>query len=70
MEQFVGRVLLSYLVAFDQCDQIWRFIAHWATLLSRWQQLFSPKLPTLLGNFRKGVNIFSFFLRNHFWASL
>ena len=26
----------------EQCDQIWRFFALWATIQSWWQQLFYP----------------------------
>ena len=30
--------------AWDQCDQIWRFIGLWATFKSFWQQLICPNL--------------------------
>ena len=38
-------------VCVNQCDQIWRFIALWATFQSHWQQLFCPNCPHILGNF-------------------
>ena len=52
---------------YNQCDQIGRFIALWATFLSLWQQLFTPILSFLqhfqnllhlfLGLFSSGQNI-------------
>ena len=29
----------------DQCDQIGRFLALWATIQSRWQKIFYPNCP-------------------------
>ena len=33
-----------------QCDQIGRFIGLWTSFKSQWQQLFCPKLPTILNH--------------------
>ena len=43
-----------------QCDQIGQYIALWGTFQSLWHQLFCQKLPTFLGYFCKGVEIFHF----------
>ena len=53
------RVLLN-VFRHQQCDQIGRFIALWATFQSLWQQFNLPKSPTFLGNLCKGVKIFNF----------
>ena len=42
-----------YYLGHRQCDQIGRFFALWAATIL-------PKLPTLLGNFCKGVKIIHF----------
>ena len=41
-------------------DQIGRFFALWATIQSRWQQLFYPNRPNCLAIFGKGVKIILF----------
>ena len=46
---------LLHITAFEQCDQIWRFIGLWATKPLATMNL--PKSPTFLGNFCKGVKI-------------
>ena len=43
-----------------QCDQIGRFFALWATIQTPVATNILPKLPTLLGNFCKGVKIIHF----------
>ena len=42
-----------------QCDQIGRIIAHWATFLSLWQQLFSPNCH-IFKQFVRGAKILHF----------
>ena len=57
----------------DQCDQIGRFIALWATFLSLWLQLFCPNFH-ICRQFLNGVKIFHYSseisfgpLFIHFW---
>ena len=52
----------------NQCDQIGQFFALWATIQSRWQNLFYPNQPTLLGNFCKGVKVIHFLMKS-FWVT-
>ena len=49
----------------DQCDQIGRFIALWATFQSLWQQLgILPKSPTFFCNLLKGPKSFIFLVKS------
>ena len=43
-----------------QCDQIGRFIAHWATFQSLWERLFYPKCPHFKAIFVKLSKSFIF----------
>ena len=47
-----------------QCDQIERFFALWATIQSRWQQLFYPNCPHCLAIFVKLSKSFIFLLKS------
>ena len=44
----------------EQCDQIGRFFAFWASIQSRWQQLFYPNHPHCWAIFVKVSNSFIF----------
>ena len=48
----------------QQCVQIGRFITHWATLQSRWQQLFSPNCPHCQAIFVKVSKSFIFVVKS------
>ena len=64
---------LPHNEALNQCDQIGRFIARWATFQSQWQQLFYPNCPHLYEIFWKGVKIFHFsseIILGHFYRHL
>ena len=41
----IGSLIIGMVKGQNQCDQIGRFIALWATFLSLWQQLFWPSCP-------------------------
>ena len=56
----VAGCLRDATVSMKKFDQVGRFFALWATIQSWWQQFFFPKMPTLLGNFSKGVKIIHF----------
>ena len=50
----------NVIVPHNQCDQIGRFFALWATFLKPLATINSPKSLTFLGIFCKGVKIFHF----------
>ena len=49
----------------NQCDQIGRFIALWATFQSPWQKLFFPNFQAIFVNVSKSLT----FLWNLFWTT-
>ena len=48
----------------DHSDQIGRFFALWATIQSRWQQLFYPNFPHCLAIFVKVSKSFIFLVKS------
>ena len=48
----------------DQCDQIGRFNALWATFQSLWQQLFCPDRPHFWATFVKMLKSFMFLVES------
>ena len=58
----------SLILTSDQCEQIGRFIALWATFQSRWQQLFCLNCPHCSVIFVKVSKSFIFRVKS-FWAT-
>ena len=64
LNRALGRMKPNKIMRHQQCDQIGRFFAFWATIQSQWQQLFYPSQPTLLGNFCEGVKVILFLVKS------
>ena len=56
--------LTHYVLCFNQCDQIGRFFAFWASIQSRWQQLFYPNCSHCQAIFVKVSKSFIFLVKS------
>ena len=59
----------NHLGHVNECAQIGRFIALWATFQSRWQQFFCSDRPHFLAIFLSKVSKSFVFLVKSFWAT-
>ena len=60
---YITSVWVCHLINLVISISVWphcAIFALWVIIQSRWQQLFDPNQPTLLGNFCKGVKVIYF----------
>ena len=65
---FIPKVLSIKYCSWNQCDQIGRFFAIWASIQSWWHQLFYPNCPHWLAIFVKVSKSFIIQVKS-FWAT-